>query len=299
MPGAWKKGNSSLEGGSKMPELACVNGTITPIEEARVPIEDRGYQFGDAVYEYIASYKGRLFAVEEHLDRLEDSLRALAYPPVSREWVRDAIMAIFQKANIEQAGIYLQISRGVAPRNHAYSRQLQPQIIITVRQLPEIPQAHVTQGIHAITVPDIRWGRCDIKTVQLLPNTLAKQQAIDAGAQDAIFISPEGIVREATSANLFIRNGDHLLTHPLTSNILPGITRAVLIGVCQELGIDVREQFFDRAALLAADEVFLTGTVTEVLSVCRIDDRVIADGQPGARAKKLRSMLEARAGKHA
>ena len=270
-----------------MPELAYLNGDIMPIEEARVPVEDRGYQFGDAVYEYMAGYNGRLFALEQHLDRLEHSLRALRFPPVSRDLVRSALVETFNRAGIERAGVYLQISRGTAPRFHAFPVSPKPQIVITIRHAPETPAEHLQNGIHAITVVDIRWGRCDIKTVQLLANVLAKQQALEAGVQDAIFVSSEGVVREGTSSNLFIRCGDHLLTHPATHQILAGITRSVLIDICVEQGIDVREQFFDRHALMSADEVFLTGTATEVLPVIQIDGRIIADGRPGEMTRLL------------
>jgi D-alanine transaminase len=281
-----------------MPELAYLNGQIMPIESARVPIEDRGYQFADAVYEYFASYRGRLFAVEAHLDRLEKSLRALEFPPISRELLRDAVLGTFQQAGIDRAGVYLQISRGVAPRNHAFPNGAKPQIVITVRQVPDTPREYLEKGIAAITVTDIRWGLCDIKTVQLLPNVLAKQQALSAGVQDAIFVSPEGIVREGTSSNLFISSGGRLKTHPLSPQILPGITRAVLIDICRKIGVEVEEVFFDNNTLLAADEVFITGTVTEVLSVCRIDGRTIGAGKPGPMAARLRQELEARAGAH-
>lgn len=279
-----------------MPELAYLNGEIMPIDEARVPVEDRGYQFGDAVYEYLASYKGRLFAVEAHLDRLENSLTALSFPSISRDLVRNAIMTTFSEAAIERAGVYLQISRGVAPRNHAFPDQAAPQIVVTVRHAPEPPEANVREGIRAITVTDIRWGRCDIKSVLLLPNVLAKQQALDAGAQDAIFVSSDDVVRESTSSNLFICKGGRLSTHPLTPHILPGITRAVLIQICREEGIEVDESFFDRQALFSADEVFLSGTVTEVLPVVEIDGQAIGEGRPGLVAKQLLNHLERRAG---
>jgi D-alanine transaminase len=279
-----------------MPELAYLNGKIMPIADACVPIEDRGYQFADAVYEYFASYKGRLFAVKEHLDRLENSLRALAFPPISRELLRDAVLGTFLQSGLDRAGVYLQISRGVAPRNHAFPKEAKPQIVITVRQVPDTPKEHIEKGIAAITVTDIRWGRCDIKTVQLLPNALAKQQALSAGAHDAIFVSPQGIVREGTSSNLFIASGGQLKTHPLTHHILPGITRAVLIDICRKIDMEIEEVFFDTNTMLEAEEVFITGTVTEVLSVCRIDGQTIGAGRPGPIAARLRDELEARAG---
>jgi D-alanine transaminase len=277
-----------------MPELAYLNGDIMPIEEARVPIEDRGYQFADAVYEYLAGYKGRLFALEQHLDRLEHSMRVLNFPTVSRDMVRNALVETLKQSGIEDAGVYLQISRGVAPRFHPFPANAKPQIVITVRQAPRTPPEHIQNGIRAITVADIRWGRCDVKTVQLLANVLAKQQALEAGVQDAIFISSEGIVREGTASNLFIRQAERLLTHPANHRILSGITRSVLIDICNEHGIEVREQFFDLKALLAAQEVFLTGTATEVLPVIEIDGRTIADGRPGEVTRKLRKYLVAR-----
>lgn len=167
--------------------------------------------------------------------------------------------------------------------------------MVTVRHAPETPETFVQDGIRAITVTDIRWGRCDIKTVLLLPNVLAKQQALDAGAQDAIFIGGDGVVREGTSSNVFISKGGRLATHPLTPHILPGITRAVLIDICREQGIDVEEAFFDRQSMSEADEVFFSGTVTEVLPVVEIDGRKIGNGKPGPVCGRLRAHLEKRA----
>jgi D-alanine transaminase len=277
-----------------MPELAYLNGKIMPIEAAMVPIDDRGYQFGDAVYEFIASFNGRLFAVEPHLDRLENSLRALNYPPVSRQQVREAIEATFTQAGLANGGVYLQISRGVAPRNHAIPDTLTPQIVITVRELPSAPGALRQTGARVITLPDIRWGRCDIKTVQLLPNTLAKQQALESGANDAIFVSPEGIVREGTTFNVFILDKGCLLTHPKTPRILPGITRDQVIAICREQAIPVHEVYFDKERLMAAEEVFSTGTVTEVMPIVQVDGHPIGTGQPGPMAHRIFELLRKR-----
>jgi len=279
-----------------MPELAYVNGEVMPIDQAYVPVEDRGYQFGDAAYEFLASYNGSIFAMDAHLDRLERSLSALAFEPIDRDLVRNAIATTFEQAGYARAGIYVQVSRGVAPRNHAFPAGTPPQIVITVRPVPQVAETLLQNGANAITVTDIRWDRCDIKTVQLLPNALAKQQALNAGANDAIFVSKEGIVREGTASNLFIATPDGLLTHPLTPNILPGITRAVLIDLCRNQGISVQEAFFDQDALLRANEVFLTGTVTEVLPVSRVNGQAIADGKPGPWSRKLLEMLRQAAG---
>lgn len=279
-----------------MPELAFVNGTFSAINEAFVPIEDRGYQFGDAIYEFLATYNGVVYALEEHLDRLDRSLKILSYPPIDRTKLKRDIAELLKRSGILRAGIYIQISRGVAPRNHAYPKAVQPQIVMTIREVADIPENVRKTGIRAITVEDIRWGRCDAKTVQLLPNTMAKQKALDAGAQDAILVGSDGVVREGTSSNLFMAKNGELWTHPLTEKILPGITRLLLLQFCREEAIKVHEEHFQKTNLLAADEVFLSGTVTEVLPIVEIDGHKIGNGQPGPLAKKLQARLRKYAG---
>jgi D-alanine transaminase len=270
-----------------MPELAYVNGKTGPIEEAVVPIEDRGYNFGDAVYEYVATYKGRLFRLEEHLQRLSRSMAALTFPPVSLDEVRRAIIETHNASGIERAGIYLQISRGVDRRDHPFPSETTPQIVMTVRHLKEKPESYRQNGIGVITVTDFRWGRCDIKTVQLLPNVLAKQQALDTGVFDAVFVAEDGVVREATSSNFYIVSDGRLITHPLTERILAGITRQVLLKLAPEIGIAVDERFFTVDEMMAADEAFLTGTTTEVLPVVTVDGVPIGNEKPGPLSRKL------------
>ena len=279
-----------------MPELAYVNGDIMDIGSAVVPIEDRGYQFGDAVYEFIASYNGRMFCLEEHLDRLMRSMAGLSFPPMDRDAIRGAVVALFEKAKIPRAGLYMQISRGVSPRNHPFPDAAPVQFIMTIRPVEEKPRALRENGAGAITVEDFRWGRCDLKTVQLLPNVLAKQQAVAAGVFDAIFVAPDGAVREATSSNLAVVKDGTLITHPLTPAILPGITRMVVLELCGELEIPVEERFFAKDALYGAEEAFLTGTVTEVLPIVSVDGRAIGGGTVGPVTKRLYAALRKRAG---
>ena len=274
-----------------MPELAYVNGTFLPIEKAMVPVEDRGYQFGDAVYEYIASYNGRLFFLEAHLDRLKRSLNALAFPAISMEKIREAVNELFHKAALARAGVYIQISRGVSPRNHAFTKASQAQVVMTIRKVHEIDPKLRQNGAVAITMKDFRWGRCDIKTVQILPNALAKQKAVDSGAYDAIFVDENGVVREATSSNVFIVVKETLVTHPLTANILSGITRSVVLNCAKEMYLDASERFYGTEELYGADEVFLTGTTTEVLPIVTIDGKRIADGRVGPFTKRLADAL--------
>lgn len=280
-----------------MRELAFVNGEFMPIEEAMIPIEDRGYQFGDAVYEVVNSFKGKFFGLEEHLDRLERSLRELSYPSVSRDKVKNGMLEILDRSGMDRASVYLQISRGVAPRNHAYSGVNGVQIIMTVREVKEVPEALRIKGVPAITVEDIRWGRCDIKTVQLLANSLAKQKAVESGAYDAIFVTKEGVVWETTISNLFIVKGGIVITHPANHHILNGITRIMTIDCCREIDLPIEEQTFTVKEMFAADEVFLTGTTIEVLPVVTIDEQTIADGEPGPISKQLCEALHAKIAK--
>lgn len=279
-----------------MPELAYINGRIFDIDDAQVPIEDRGYQFGDAVYEFITSYNGKMFHLEEHLDRLERSMQGLAFPPISRLEIKEAVLRIFDRAGFPRAGIYLQVSRGVAPRIHAFPQVCRPQLVMTVRAIEEKPLVQRQNGVAAITVEDVRWGRCDLKTVQLLPNVLAKQKAVDAGVYDAVFVSDEKIVREATSSNVFAVMDGIVVTHPLTPAILPGITRRVVLDLCRELGILSEERFFRIDEMLAAHEAFLTGTTTEVLPLVEVDGKPIGNGRVGQVTNRLYAALLEHAG---
>lgn len=274
-----------------MAVLAYVNGEYGPIDKAVVSVEDRGYQFGDAVYEVIASRRGRMFLVEQHLDRLERSMQALSLAGFSREHMREAVDELFRRSGLSRAAVYIQVSRGVAQRVHSFPEATKPQVVMTVREVTERPAAVREQGAAAVTVADLRWGRCDIKSVQLLPNVLAKQKANESGAEDAIFVSDKGIVREATSSNVFIVQEGTVITHPTDRRILAGITRGVIIDICCDMSLPLEERYYDKQEMLRADEVFLTGTTTDVLSVVRIDGKIIGQGKMGAIAAKLRNQL--------
>ncbi|MDP2644355.1 MAG: aminotransferase class IV [Desulfobacterales bacterium] len=274
-----------------MPELASVNGNIFPIEQAMVPVEDRGYQFGDAVYEVMASYNGQLFFLEAHLDRLAHSMQALSFPDLPKDKIKAAATGFFKSAGLDRALLYIQISRGVGPRTHAFTDTSALQFIMTVRHVKEVPEKLRRQGASAITLQDFRWGRCDIKTVQLLPNVLAKQKAMEAGVYDAIFVSKKNVIRETTGASLFMVTGGKVVTHPLTFHVLPGITRAKILTICRKLNIVTEETFFTARQLYAATEVFLTGTTIEVLPVVRINNRPIGNGETGPVAQRLHGAL--------
>ncbi len=278
-----------------MPELAYLNGEIRPINETYVPIEDRGYQFGDAVYEFIASYNGKLFCIKEHLDRLDYSMEGLSFPKLDRKFIQNAIDTLFEKAGISRAGLYIQISRGVAPRDHAWNKDIKLQIIMTIKNVKELDPKIREKGVDIITIADGRWSNCDIKTVQILFNAMAKQKAKDLGAFDAIFVSQDGIVREGSSSNFFMVKDGILITHPLTKNILPGITRRVILDLARDLRIKVEEKFFSNNDLFLAQEAFLSGTLTEILGIKTIDGKAIGKGQPGEITQKLYRALREKA----
>jgi len=277
--------------GGQMIELAYLNGKFMPIGEATVSIEDRGYQFGDAVYEVISCKQGKPFAMEQHMDRLYNSMDGLDFPYVDRTEIKNSVQTLAEKSQGVDSAVYIQISRCACPRNHLIPEEATPNIIMTLRENKSDYSRQREQGVKVITTADIRWGRCDIKTVQLLPNILAKKKAVDQGAFDAVFLGDGGIVREATSSNLLICKDGVVKTHPLTPIILPGITRYFIVKICDKLGIEFREEEFTLEQMLIADEVFLAGTITEILPVVSVDGAKIGDGSPGPISQKIFAQL--------
>ena len=279
-----------------MPDLAFVNGTVTLLEEAVIPIRDRGFLLADGVYEVLRCYDGHIFEVEPHLDRLEGSLRGIGMRlPVSRRKLRQLLEELRRRSGHADARLYVQVTRGVAPRQHAFPRHARPSLVVYVEGVPR-PRATIAgKGVAAITLRDWRWERCDLKTIALLANVLAKQLAVEAGAHEAIFVGPDGSVREGSSANVFAVRGREVWTHPLGPAILPGVSRAVLLRLARELGLRVRERRFGRRQLYAADEVLLSSTMQEVLPVVRIDGRPIGSGRPGPVARALGERFRDRA----
>jgi len=277
-----------------MPEIAFLNGQYLPIDEAKVSINDRGYQFGDGVYEVIRSYNGRLWALERHLARLKRSLAEIDITRISIDEVREAIGATCEKSGLSNMLVYVQITRGVCPRKHNYPEGLKPVLVITVREFPERPQEIFVQGVRAISFPDIRWLRRDIKSINLLPNILARQKAISAGVYEAILVQEDGTVTEGAATNVFAVIDGVVRTHPAGPRILPGITRGVVIETAREMGISVEERAFQQDEMLAADEVFLTGTGDEVLGIVEIDGETIVDGKVRPRTKGLRQTFMSR-----
>ncbi len=210
-----------------MADVAYVNGWVGPLAAAQVAVLDRGFLLGDGVYEVMRTYGGRIFEFDAHLDRLHQSLRSLRIrPPVARPALRDIVQRLHERTGCRDVRIYIQITRGVAPRQPGFPRRARPTVVAWAEKIPPSNARRAASGVHVVTVADFRWGRCDIKSVSLLANVLAKQHAIDVGAHDAIFIGADGTVREASTANVFIVRGRTVLTHPLGREILPGAHRA-------------------------------------------------------------------------
>lgn len=282
-----------------MGRIAYVNGRFVPHGQAMVHVEDRGYQFADAVYEVWALFDGRLADAEGHLARLERSLSELGMRmPMSRKALTLVLREAVRRNRVREGLVYLQVSRGVAPRDHAFPLgEVRPAVVITVKGVDRAAtEAKAAQGVAVITTPENRWGRCDIKTVGLLPNALAKQQAREAGAAEAWFVDELGFVTEGAASNAWIVDaGGRLRTRDTKANILRGITRRSLLDVISEEGLELDERPFTPAEAVAAREAFITGAGALVLPVIAIDGQRVGDGAPGPVATRLRHVYIQRA----
>ena len=281
--------------------LAYLNGQFLPRADAAVPVEDRGFVFGDGVYEVWRVIEGRLFETERHLARLSAGLRELRIPAPDLT-DPDRLTAIADRLLAEdglldgEATLYVEITRGVAPRTHQFpSGSIAPTVFATANKFKPADELR-RGGATCITMPDIRWLRCDIKTIQLLPNVLGKQAAADAGALDVLFVR-DGAVTETSHANVLAVIDGVIRTHPTNNLILPGVTRAVVLEIAHDCGMRVDEIPFTPSDLSRASEVFLAGTTTDVMPIIRVDDVVIGDGRPGPVAttlfRELRRRLDA------
>ena len=270
-----------------MPETAFINGRFLPLAEASVSIEDRGFQFGDGVYEVVRTYGGRPFKLDAHLARLNRSAEAinLRQPYSLGRWA-DYIAEGLRLASFPEAKIYVQITRGAAPRDHAYAPDIEPTIVMTIRDLRPLAAAVQAAGVETITVDDLRWGRCDIKSINLLANVLARQQAKHAGVFESILVR-DGEVTEGAVSNVIVVEHRTLITAPEGPRILSGVTREVVLALARQEGLAIQERYPSQKQLYGASEVFLTGTTVEVLGVVRVDGKPIGDGQPGPLTRSL------------
>lgn len=276
-----------------MSRISYVNGRYVPHRHAVVHIEDRGYQFSDGVYEVFPVFQGRIINRDLHLERLRQSLRSLRIAwPVAPEVMQLLLSQVLRRNRIVDGGmIYLQITRGVAPRNHAFpAADIPPSLVISARPIDMAARdIKAATGVRVITAPDTRWARCDIKSVSLLANMLAKQKAAESDAFEALFVTRDGVVTECASSTFWIVNAeDQLLTHPLGPEILPGVTRRVVLAIARKMGVPVYERTFTLQEALAVREAFLTSATTFVMPIRQIDDFLIGSGKAGPISLRLR-----------
>jgi D-alanine transaminase len=266
--------------------MVYLNGEFLPPDQAKVSVFDRGFIFGDGVYEVIPVFGGRLFRLPHHLTRLDASLAAirLRNPHTPPEWKK-----IFTRLLAEGTGdqsIYLQITRGVAPRDHAFPPNVTPTVFAYAQPLKYSPPEQLLQGVAAVTTADIRWQRCDIKAIALLANALLRQQAIDQGAAEAILVR-DGVVTEGAASNIFVVKNGRLVTPPKGPFILPGITRDLVAEIARAKGIPCDELPVKIEMLRSADEVWLTSSTKEILPITRIDGQGVGNGKPGPMHEKM------------
>jgi D-alanine transaminase len=278
-----------------MESLACLNGELMPVDEARIPIWDRGFLFGDAVYEVYRVYGGRLWLEDEHTSRLRRSLKEMEFPEVDLDLLLDRIRRTVEAAGIEEGTAYIHITRGVAPRAHAYPNPpVPPTELIVIRPYDDAPTALKREaGVSVVSRPDLRWKRCDVKSSNLLANVVALESAHRAGAYEALLVDSDGLVTEAThSSVLWVRDG-RLEGTPNDSSILPGTTRFLTQRLAAGLEIPVVEGRISLEEFFEVDEAILAGTTIEVLPIVEVDGRPIGDGRPGPIARKLQGAYKA------
>jgi D-alanine transaminase len=270
-----------------MGPIGLLDGKIIDLSEKIIEMEDRGYQFGDGVYEVTRVYNGRCFALKPHMDRLYRSLRELKIPAVyTVEELAEFHQALIDRSGLKEAAIYLQITRGVSPRAHMFPDNVVPRLTMSIRPANALGELRA-KGAKGALIPDVRWLRCDIKSINLLGNLLAKQQAKEANAFEAIQVR-DGVVTEGSSSNFFIVKDGVLWTHPVSNLILRGITRTILIEqMAPKLGLTVIEKQFDVPFTHKAEEAFVCGTNTEIMPIVQLDSAAVGDGKIGPVTQKL------------
>jgi len=273
---------------------AYVNGHFVPMESAMVHIEDRGFQFADGVYEVVACFNGHFLDMQPHLERLEQSCSAIDITlPCSLQRLEELVQETWSRNPFADAMVYIQVTRGVAPRAHLAPDNLIPTLVITSGELPRPSEAKLANGARAITLADFRWKHCEIKSIALLASVMGKQEANRRHADEAFWLDADGHVLEGCSTNIFAVINGALVTHPLDHQVLGGITRKMLIRIADEAGIEVQERPW-KLGEAGLTETMLTSTTNAVLPVCMMNDAPVGSGKPGPNTSKLRGlMLEA------
>jgi len=272
--------------------MVFLNGKFIPIEEARVPVLDRGFIFGDGVYELVPVYSRVPFRLEEHLARLERSLSETRIRnPYSRAEWRDIIVQLVAKQPYEDQGVYFQVTRGVAKRDHTFPADTAPTVFIMANPLVNPPREAIERGAEAISAKDNRWHRCDIKSISLLGNVLLRQLSADAGATETILFR-DGMLSEAAACNVFVVRGGVIQCPPKSNLILPGITYDVVLELAQSAQLPVEIRELTEAETRAADEIWLTSSSKEVLAIVKLDGTPVGDGRPGPLFRRMHLLYQ-------
>jgi D-alanine transaminase len=267
-------------------QVAMIDDKIVPYDKLEPVYLDRAFYFGDGVYEVLRSYNGRIFALDDHLRRFSNSLIAIGINTVDINNVRQRVLNAFEKAGIISARIYFHITRGSAPRAHNWTDNIKPNFFLTVTELPDDSKAKA-EGIAVSTFPDWRWKRCDIKSLNLLANVLARQDAAKKGCEEAILVDENELITEGAASSFFAVHNGILQTAPLTCNILPSITRDYILRGAKSINLQSLEKSITIDQAAKANELFIAVTTKDIVPVVKFDQTIISDGKPGPHTKVL------------
>lgn len=274
-----------------MEPIAYVNGAFLPLGKATIHIEDRGFQFADGVYEVVVCLNGNFLDLQPHLIRLQHSCEAIGITlPYSIDYLENLVRELYAENSFSDAIVYIQVTRGTAPRSHVISKSIKPTLVMTVRELPQPSDYKLSNGFSAITIRDFRWGRCDIKSIALLASVMGKQEATARGVDEAFWVNEDGHVLEGCSTNVFAVIDGTLVTHPLDHRILGGIMRDMVLRIAENEGMSVQQRCWslDEEDL---SECMMSSTTNALLPVCSVDDRLIGNSKPGPVTAHLRKLI--------
>lgn len=271
---------------------AYINGEFVAPEDARISAFDRGLIFGDGIYEVVPVYGGQAFRWDEHLGRLNNNLDVIGIrqPRTRPEWTA-ILVGLLAPATEDDHYLYIQVTRGVAPRNHVFPDSAEPTVFAYVQKMAPVDEDALGEGVRVVTIPDFRWHRCDLKTTSLIANVWLRQQAKERGAAEAVLIR-DGMVTEGAATNVFAVMDGVVHTAPLGPHLLPGITRDVVVELMDRHGVSHEERSFTEQQMIDADEVWITSSTNEVMPVSRINDNVVSEGQPGPVFQRVYALFQ-------
>jgi D-alanine transaminase len=272
--------------GSADMKLAMFDDKIVPADSLDKIYFDRGTYFGDGVYEVLRSYNGKIFAFSEHLERFARSMAAIRIDTIDIAVVRERVERAFKTAGFANAKIYFHVTRGSGPRNHVWDSSLKPNFFLTIAELGDNSQEKA-KGIAVSTYPDLRWKRCDIKSLNLLPNVMARQDAAEKGCDEAILVDDGGLITEGAASAFFAVINKALVTAPLTANVLPSITRQFVVPLAKQVGLGLDERCLTPKQAASADELFQAVTTKDIVPIVKFDGQLIGDGKPGPYTKAM------------